>query len=196
MFANRFTALIDACALVPVLKRNLILSFADAGFFRVRWSNRILDEVERAIVKLAQTKGLDVPRERAARARRAMVTAFEDAIVDGYETLAGSFFNLPDPTDAHVIAAAVKTRASVIVTDNIAHFPPNILGPLDLEAKTTDAFLADTIGLDIGLATAAINTLRHRLKRPEKTANILLLDMEAAGLPQTVDMLRNHAASL
>jgi predicted nucleic acid-binding protein len=121
VFANRFTALADACALVSPLKRNLLLSLAEAEFFRVRWSARILDETERAMAKLIAEREIAGAVERAARARRAMERAFEDAAVTGYEGLMGGLEDLPDPDDAHVIAAAVKTRTSVIVTDNVKH---------------------------------------------------------------------------
>jgi len=103
---------------------------------------------------------------------------------------------LPDPGDAHVLAAALKTRAAIIVTDNLKDFPAEILGPLNLEARSADDFIADTIALDPGRAVAAVRTMRERFKRPEKTAEVLLLDMEAEGLTETVDVLRPHAASL
>lgn len=103
---------------------------------------------------------------------------------------------LPDKDDAHVPAAAIKTRASVIVTDNLKDFPAKILLPPDLEARSTDAFLADTIALDLGRATAAIRTMRLRFKRPEKHAEAQLVDRDAAGLVETVDVLRPYAAVL
>lgn len=196
MFANRFTILADACTLVSALKRNLLLSLAEAGFFRVRWSDRILDEVERAITRLTEERGLPDGAIRAARARKAMVDAFQDATVTGHESLIDGLGNLPDPDDAHVIAAAVKTRASVIVTDNLRHFPASVLGPLDLEAKTADAFLADTIDLDPARAVAPVRRMRERFKKPDKMPEALLLDMEANGLTQVVDTLREHILSL
>lgn len=196
MFANRFTVLIDACALVSPLKRNLLLSLAEAEFFRVRWSIRILAEAELAIAKLIARQGIAHAADRAVRAREAIERAFEDAAVTGYESLASGLKGLPDPDDAHVIAAAVKTRASVIVTDNIKHSPKNVLAPLDLEAKTTDAFVADAVDLDTGRAIVAIRRMRTRLRRPEKTPEMLLLDLEAAGLTETADVLREHALSL
>lgn len=85
MFANRFTIIVDACALVPALSRNLLLSLAEAEFFRVRWSARILDETERAIAKQLHDRGSPDSAQRAVRARRAMERAFEDASVSGYE---------------------------------------------------------------------------------------------------------------
>lgn len=196
MFANRFTVLVDACSLVPALNRNLLLSLAEAEFFRVRWSVAILDEAERAIAKVIADKGIADAEDRAKRARGHMEGAFGDAAVTGYEGLTNDLEGLPDPGDAHVIAAAVKTRASVIITDNIKHFPQRLLTPLDLEAKTPDAFIADTIDLDTGRAVAAVRQMRERLRRPEKSAETLLLDMDAAGLTETVDVLREHLLSL
>src|ERR1700710_2736005 len=150
MFANRFTALADACSLVPALNRNLLLSLAEAEFFRVRWSARILEETERGIAKILAERGILDACEQANRACSRMQAAFEDATVNGYESLISGLGVLPDPNDGHVIAAAVKTRASIIVTENLKHFPVGILSPLDLEAKTLDSFVADTIGLDPG----------------------------------------------
>ena len=57
MFANRYTAFIDACTLARVLPRNLLLSLAEADFFRVRWSGQVLDETERAISWMLHKRG-------------------------------------------------------------------------------------------------------------------------------------------
>ncbi|RVI51415.1 PIN domain-containing protein, partial [Sinorhizobium meliloti] len=98
--------------------------------------------------------------------------------------------------DAHVVAAALKTQAAVIVTDNLRDFPEELLRRLNLEARSADAFIADTIALDTGRAVAAVRRMRERFRKPEKTADVLLLDMEANGLTETVDVLRPHILSL
>ncbi|RED28020.1 PIN domain-containing protein [Rhodopseudomonas thermotolerans] len=125
-----------------------------------------------------------------------MEEAFEDASVDDYDDFLSACISLPDANDAHVLAAALKTQAATIVTDNLKDFPETILTPLNIEARSTDAFIADTISLDLGRAVAVIRNMRLRLKRPEKTPQILLLDMEAEGLTETVDVLRAHVQSL
>lgn len=51
MFANRFTALLDANVLARVASRDLILSLAEAEFFRPRWTKDIMAETRRAIPK-------------------------------------------------------------------------------------------------------------------------------------------------
>ncbi|WEX75187.1 hypothetical protein PYH37_000559 [Sinorhizobium numidicum] len=78
------------------------------------------------------------------------------------------------------------------MTDNLKDFPEAFLGRLNLEARSADAFIADTVALDTGRAVAAIRRMRERFKKPEKTAAVLLLDMEANGLTETVDVLQPH----
>lgn len=196
MFANRFTALIDACSLVGVLKRNLLLSLAEAGLYRARWSPDILDECQRALVEMFTERGDQDAASKALKARRSMEEAFPEASVIDYANLIGSIEGMPDPNDRHVLAAAVKIRASVIVTENLKDFPARVLAPLDLEAKSADDFIADTIDLDTGKAVAAVHQMRRRFSRPEITADVLLVKMEAQGLVLSVEMLREHIASL
>jgi predicted nucleic acid-binding protein len=195
VFAGRFTAFIDACALAGVLKRNLLCTLAEAGLFRIRWSAPVLDETERAIATILARKAVPDAAALAARHRQALEAAFEEALVTGFETLPG-LESLPDPQDAHVVAAARQARADVLVTDNLKHFPPALMAALGLELRSTDAFLADTITLDPGRATAAIHRMRRRFRRPEITPSRLLHDMQASGLPETADLLRPQIESL
>ncbi len=195
MFANRFTALLDANVLVPALTRNMILSLAAAEFFRPRWSPRIMDETERAIMRMREGQGKADASVDAARARNAIERAFEDASVTGFEVIEKGLIegtDLPDPDDAHVIAAAIETGASIIVTDNLKHFPPDILATHGIEAKTANAFLADTVDLKPEKAAHAIAMMRIRFRNPALTANDLLLLMEARGLGDSADLLRDH----
>jgi len=67
---------------------------------------------------------------------------------------------------------------------------------LNMDARSADQFIADTIALDPGRAVSTIRRMRERFKRPEKTAEVLLLEMEADGLTETVDVLRAHVLSL
>lgn len=196
MFANRYTAFIDACTLASTLKRNLLLSLAEAEFFRVRWSDRVMDETEAAIAKILAAKSVVDATERAGRARRNMEVAFEDAVVNDYDVFLSACAGIPDPDDAHVVAAALKTQAATIVTENLKDFPAVILATLNMEVRSADEFIADTIALDPGRAVAAVRRMRERFKRPEKSAEIMLLEMEADGLTETVDVLRGHVLSL
>lgn len=155
-----------------------------------------MDETQQAIKEILEKKGLLDADVRALRARGYMESAFEEATVTGYDSFTSVGAEMHDQGDVHVLAAALKTRAHVLVTDNLKHFPKHILEPLNIEALSTDQFLANTIALNPGKAVAAIRGMRQGFRRPEKTAQDLLIDMEAAGLVETVDVLRPHVLSL
>jgi hypothetical protein len=196
VFANRYTAFVDACVLVGALKRNILLTLAEAEFFRVRWSKEVLDEVERGIERFLGEAGDADPSANAKKQRKRVESAFQEASVDNYERFACSCEGLPDEDDIHVVAAALKIRASTIVTDNLSDFPPAILAPLNMEVRSADDFIADTIDLDPGKAVAAIRRMRERFNKPQLTAEQLLLTMEARGLTKTADVLRPYVESL
>lgn len=188
MHADRFTAFLDACVLGGALRRNILLSLAEAGLFRPRWSVRILEETEKAIASI--TKGAaDTGRHRAAIER-----AFPEALVVGYEALMEGLF-LPDPDDRHVLAAAIATSASVIVTDNIKDFPSELLAPFGVETRSADDFIADTIELDDVTAISALHRMRERFQDPRLNAERLIQKAEAHGLLQTA-MLMDHYREL
>jgi len=197
MFANRYTAFADACVLMSARKRNLLLTLARAEFFRVRWSAQVLVETEKAVAAYLAKKGDPEAASKAANACAAMESAFEDAMVSDFAhyecTCEGK---LPDPKDIHVVAAALKTRADVVVTENLRHFPAEVLAEFNLEARSADTFIADTISLDEGRAVAAIAKMRARLTRPDMTAERLLLSLEEEALAQTANILRAHVGSL
>ena len=196
MFANRFTALVDACSLVSALGRNTILSLAEAELFRVRWSEEILSETEIALAGMFATRGHDAPEALAVRQIAAIRKAFPDALVDDYEMFKPAVDILPDGGDAHVIAAACRCRSSVLVTENIKHFPLPLLNPLGIEVKTSDEFIADTIDLDPLLAVRALARMRVRFKKPQLTPESLLLRFESQGFIQTADLLRPYVRQL
>ncbi len=59
-------------------------ALAESEFFRLRWSAQILEETERAIHRILSGKGVVDAQARATRARSAMESAFEDALVTDF----------------------------------------------------------------------------------------------------------------
>lgn len=78
------------------------------------------------------------PEEAHKRIRNAQL-AFPDAEVQNYEPLIDSL-ELEDRDDRHVLAAAIKTNANLIVTNNLKHFPQDYLSQFGLSAKSADDF--------------------------------------------------------
>jgi len=106
MFANRFTVVLDACVLASALKRNVLLSLAEAEFFRPRWSEAILSETEGAISSIIEPqKGVEA-NVIARRHVDQILTAFTDGIVEDYAIQVQSLADLPDLNDGHVIGRA------------------------------------------------------------------------------------------
>ncbi|GGX67848.1 hypothetical protein GCM10007385_41320 [Tateyamaria omphalii] len=187
--ADRFTALIDACVLGGALRRNMLLSLAEAGLFRPRWSARILLETQKAISQI--TKGAT----DGSRQRLAIEAAFPEALVTGYEVFE-SKLELPDPDDNHVLAAAISTSASVIVTDNLADFPAEVLAPHAIDAISADDFIADTIELDPSEAILSLRRMRARFENPAIDVPALIHKSEAQGLLQVATLMSQYKAFL
>jgi hypothetical protein len=83
---------------------------------------------------------------QAERRITAMQAAFEDACVTGYAELIPSMTN--DAKDRHVLAAAVRTGAQAILTENVKHFRVESLEPYSIDALTPDQFLAQQCHLN------------------------------------------------
>ncbi len=180
--ADRFTALLDTNVLAGALTRNILLSLAEAEFFRPRWSAEILDEFVRQFERRFGDP------DGAARQRAMMERAFPEALVADY----GGFIDtldLPDPDDRHVLAAAIQTKAAVIVTENSGDFPAEVLARYDIEAVGADDFIADILDLAGSEAVAALRLMRERFQNPAITPGSLIRKIEQRGLTQTADLL-------
>ncbi|KJE34367.1 hypothetical protein UF64_14855 [Thalassospira sp. HJ] len=183
--ADHFTALVDACVLADVFKRNLLLHLAEAELFRPRWSPQILDETERAIKKI--TKG----EANGAKQRAAIERAFRDACVTGHEPHIPAL-TLPDAGDRHVLAAAIHTNAQVLVTDNLKDFPPEELVKFGIELKSPDEFIADTITLHEQTAFSALKCMRTGYQNPALSTSKIIQFAESRGLLKTALLLKEY----
>jgi predicted nucleic acid-binding protein len=141
-----FTALLDTCVLWPSLQRDFLLSLAAEGMYRPVWSTAILAELEdHETAKLVRRgEHTDKAITRAQFLVQQMRSAFDDAVIQGWEGLEGTY-GLPDPDDEHVLAAAVVAGAGAIVTHNIKDFPqskiPNgtaVISPIEFAANTVE----------------------------------------------------------
>lgn len=142
------------------------------GAYRPLWSTEIVAELDRTLRLLLGKRGAS-PEETDAyltRLFRQMETAFPDALVTGWEPLVATV-QLPDPDDRHVVAVAWAGRADVIVTDNLADFPPDAL-PTPLFRQSLDEFLLDTLDLYPTKVVAAVRAVASRTGRsgPAMTA--------------------------
>lgn len=189
--ADRFTVVIDTDVLVGALTRNIILSLAEAGLFRPRWSNcTIEDEFVRFFERRYPDQiGLGLKQKAA------ITSAFPEGLAE-VEACIVEGLTLPDADDRHVLAAAIKTKAALIVTNNLMDFPEECIARHEVEAISADEFIADCIDLAGPDAVAALRTMRERLKNPAIDAEALLVRIEQVGLTQSALLLSHYKALL
>jgi predicted nucleic acid-binding protein len=183
----RFTAFYDANVLYPADLRNLLMHLALTGLFRATWSAGVHEEWMTALLRNRP----DLSREKLERTRMLMDQHGEDALVTGYEDLIPGL-QLPDPSDRHVLAAAIRGRADVIVTVNLRDFPAEILAEFEIEAQHPDEFVLHLLDLAPGIVAEAARNHRESLKNPPKTIDEYLNALESLGLTQTVSVLREY----
>jgi PIN domain len=181
---NSFAVVLDANVLFPFRKRDILLSFAHAGFFRAHWTDQIESEWTRSLLELKPHLAASVAAQLAA-----MREHFPEALVSGYEPLIEAL-TLPDPDDRHVLAAAIRCGAQQIITENLADFPDYALAPFDVEASGADDFLMQTFQHYPVQALEVLERMRQRYQNPAFTEAEFILDLRAKGLPKLASMLK------
>lgn len=184
---SQFTVIYDANVLYPAPLRDLLLRLAGTGLFRARWSAQIRDEWTRNL--LAKRPDLSEKIERTADL---VDRSVQDCLVVGHEHLIPCIQGMPDPDDRHVLAAAMKCGAELIVTFNLKDFPPAVLETYDVEAIHPDDFISDVLDLNLASCIQAVREMRMSLKNPPKTQDELLAILLKQQLPQTVSWLEKY----
>lgn len=172
---------LDANVLYPFTLRDTLLRLAVKGYYQLRWSDQILDEMHRNLIEKA-----GISEEQSQNLRNAMTAAFPDAMVTDFESLIESMPN--DEKDRHVAAAAVKASAQLVVTSNLRDFR-NL--PQNLEAQSPDQFLLSMLMTDSSGVIEVLKQQSAALKKPPVTLNELLTALSKT-VPRFVQMLRVH----
>ncbi|MBK5400036.1 PIN domain-containing protein [Pseudomonas sp. TH39(2020)] len=188
---SSFTAVYDACVLYPAPLRDFLMWLALSGRFRAKWSLEIHNEWKRNLLKNRP----DLTVEQLDRTSELMDQALSDACVTGYEDLIEGL-TLPDIDDRHVLAAAIRCNASVIVTFNQKDFPGEALGPFGIEAQHPDEFVDNLFNLDPAAVIAAAQRQRKQLKMPPMNVSSYLDLLLRQGLVQSSKALTEYRAIL
>lgn len=167
---------LDTCVLYPTLLRQMLLAVARAGLFAPLWSPRILEEWQHAAARTGPEEA------RLVGAEIALLTAqFPTASVTPQAGLADSL-HLPDPTDRHVLAAAITARADALLTSNLKDFPTRTLSAHGVLRHEPDLFLCalraehpETDALlraPLAEATRALNSAPRTLLKKSRLARL------------------------
>ncbi|GAA0412094.1 PIN domain-containing protein [Pseudomonas extremaustralis] len=162
-----------------------------SGLYRARWTSQIHEEWKRNVLKNRP----DLTLKQVDCTSALMDKAIPDALVTGYEDLCSSL-DLPDPDDRHVLAAAIRSKAEVIVTFNLKDFPAHILAAYDIEPMHPDDFISDLWDLDQAAVLAAVQKQRRSLVRPPMEVGAYLDMLMRQGLLQTSKALGPYEVML
>jgi len=186
-----FTVVYDACVFYPAPLRDFLMRLAMTELFRARWTETIHDEWMASLL----ANRSDLNRAQLEHTRDLMNKAVPDCLVTGYSDLIPGL-TLPDPDDRHVLAAAIRAGAGVIVTFNLKDFPPAALEIYGIEAQHPDEFVTDLLDLDPGKVCAAARAQRLGLKNPPKKIAEYLEGLERQQLPETRARLQRYVQLL
>lgn len=181
-----FTVVYDACVLYPNTLRDLLMELAVRDLYRAKWTEEIHDEWIRNLNKNKP----QLTFEKLNCVRDLMNANVRDCLITDYQWLINSL-KLPDANDRHVLAAAIKAKAEVIVTSNLKDFPKTELDKYDIEAQHQDTFIANLIDLYPVQVIEAVEKCHQRRKKPPCSFEEYLMRLQKQELPNTVSMIKN-----
>lgn len=187
-------AVCDACVIYSITLADLFTSLGVAGLFYPRWTQAIHDEWMRNLLDNRTADSTLSPEKLTAR-RDAMIGAIENSLVEDFEALIVTL-NLPDADDRHVLAAAIKAEAALIITFNLADFPAAALAPYAVRAIHPDEFMTALLQEAEPEVVAVLQEMRARRRRPPINEADFLSLLERQGLKKFVAALRQLSVKL
>lgn len=184
----KIVVIYDACVLYPAPLRDLLMHLALTGLYQAKWTNEIHDEWIRNVLNNRK----DLKRSQLERTCELMNQYTLDCLVEGYAQLI-PLLKLPDLNDRHVLAAAIKASASIILTYNLKDFPQKSLSKYNIIAQHPDIFITQLIDIRPDMVCSAIKRLRTSLKNPPMNVENYLEVLEKQSLPNLVKHLRMYS---
>lgn len=186
----RFVVIYDACVLYPAPLRDLLMRLAKTDLFAARWTDQIHNEWMRNLLVTRPELA-----EKLPRTMELMNQAVPDALVTDYEPLILGL-SLPDPDDRHVLAAAIRAGAQLIVTFNLKDFPESELARFGVEPVHPDLFITQQFDLHEDKILDAVRAHRRALRNPPRSVDEYLDTLAKQKLVVTVERLRPFASML
>ena len=177
----RERVLIDACVLYPTVMREIVLGVAATGVFEPLWSARILEEWRRTALRRGQDAGAEIALALSAWPSAEVVPGPEEE------------FDLPDPDDRHVLAAAVAGGADALMTLNVRDFPLRVLAAHGVQRREPDAMLAAGATAEVAAAVEEVRARAERLSGDPWGRGRLLRKARLPRLSKALDRLEGAA---
>ncbi len=181
---SKLICILDTNVIHPIVIRDILFWFASYDLYIPKWSKHIFDEWK-TLMKRKNVPKFEIER-RISKAHQ----AFPDAKVKNYESLVENI-TLPDLKDRHIVAAAIKSKANIIITHNLKDFPNDYLAIYRLEARSPDDFLSEIIELNPSISVKAFKSLVLNRNNPSINEFEILEILKNNHLMNTADCLYN-----
>lgn len=179
---------VDTNVLFPFAIMDLLLALSEDGVHEVIWSESLLQEWERVIVR----------EQRRSPASAASITAAIREFFDDSEVPESEYTPLveempgQDPDDRHHMAAAITGRARTLITWNTADFPAAPLAQHGLRITDPETYLCELLDEIPDEIVATVVRLAAEKSRPSRTPTDLTATFAKAGVPQFAERLRSR----
>ena len=161
---------VDTSVLFPFSVMDLFLALAEDSIHHVLWTDELLDEWERVIVREHQRTP-----ESGTAVTSAIREFFDDARIDP-QLYRHSVDQMPGPDlDDHVhSAAAIAARADALITWDKTGFPSKKLAALGLRVVDPDTYLVEVFDeLGDGVIVTVDQLARSKTRPPMSTDDLL-----------------------
>lgn len=179
------TIFADTNTLVGTLMRNLVIELGVAGAIQVKWSQQVMDELERTLARVQNRSPSDTHTLTTA-----MKTALPDAWVEP-RAAPPLVAKLPHLNDQGILSAAVQGGCSLILTFNTRHFPASELSkqPTPIQAMHPDDCLLSLITTNASKTFQALEAVQGAFKNPHVTRSEFLVRLTKSGLVRSAELL-------
>lgn len=179
---------LDTNVLFPMTLMDLMLSMAEDFHHDILWTDFLLDEWERVIVREKRRTP-----DQAAAITAAIRHAFPDGRIapEAYEAIIDSVPG-PDNDDRVHGAAAVAGGATILITDNVRHFDSAFFDNHGVVVEQAESYLLRRLEAAPDLVIDTIRRVVALKTRQQWTLAEYLDRVERAGAPRFASALRTH----
>jgi len=176
---------VDTNVLFPFSVMDLMLALTEDSVHEIVWSERLLSEWERVIVREQRRSA-----ESAAAVTRAIRRFFADCEIpeSAYAHLVDEMPGC-DRDDRHHSAAAVAANTGALITWNLDDFPAGELAGRGVRVLDPDSYLCELHGELPQEVSDAVVRLAAEKRNPPMTAHDAITRLGKAGLPRFADLL-------
>lgn len=175
--------LVDTSVLFPFSVMDLFLALTENTVHQVLWTDELLEEWERVIVREHQRSAAS-----AASVAQAIREFFPDCRIP-LETYRDRIASMPgpDPDDHPHSAAAIAAGVNALVTADVSGFPRDELAGLGVRVVDPDTYLMELFDAEPVEVTATVVAIARGRTRPPLTPADLVAAFRGAGLQRFPD---------